>query len=86
MNISSYAYENEIEMVEFTLEVSDKIVMSFCDSGKKFNPLERNMDIEDYNIDSQIGGLGIFLAAEIVDNSEYKYENNKNILILTKYI
>ena len=34
----------------------------------------------------QIGGLEIYIVKESMDNIEYKYENNKNILILSKNI
>lgn len=34
----------------------------------------------------QIGGLGIYIVKKSMDNIEYKYENNKNILILSKNI
>jgi anti-sigma regulatory factor (Ser/Thr protein kinase) len=33
-----------------------------------------------------IGGLGIYIVKESMDNVEYKYENNKNILILSKNV
>ena len=36
--------------------------------------------------DMQIGGLGIYIVKESMDNIEYKYENNKNSLILSKNI
>lgn len=84
VNICSYAYEREPGIVEFSMEVSDKIIMRFQDNGNSFNPLENTVDIDGYDIDMQIGGLGRLLAFEIADKADYEYRDNKNILILTK--
>jgi len=32
----------------------------------------------------EVGGLGIFLTKKIVDDINYRYENNKNILTILK--
>jgi len=85
VNICLYAYENNSGTVDFSIEVSDKIVMKFCDSGKKFNPLKNLTDIDSYDIDSQIGGLGRLIALSIADKADYKYKKNRNILTITKY-
>lgn len=85
VNICLYAYENNSGTVDFSIEVSDKIVMKFCDSGKKFNPLKNLTDIDSYDIDSQIGGLGRFIALSIADKADYEYKKNRNILTITKY-
>lgn len=84
VNICSYAYEKEPGNVEFSMEVSDRIIMKFQDNGKPFNPLENTVDIDDYDMDMQIGGLGRLLAFEIADKADYEYTDNKNILILIK--
>ncbi len=86
VNICSYAYDNNNGSITFSLEISDKIVMKFCDDGKKFNPIQNNTDIDSYDIDSQVGGLGIYLALKIADKADYEYRNNKNILTITKYL
>ena len=84
VNICSYAYEKEPGDVEFSMEVSDRIVMTFQDGGKPFNPLENTVDIDDYDMDTQIGGLGRLLATEIMDRAEYAYVDQKNSLVLIK--
>lgn len=84
VNICSYAYEEENGNIDFSMKISDRIVLTFCDSGKKFNPLEQVTDIENYDIGQQIGGLGLFLAFEIADHVEYQYTDHKNVLTLTK--
>lgn len=91
VNIASYAYkENESGKCKIIIEYDKKkqeVKISFEDNGIKFNPLEKedpdtNTEIQDM----QIGGLGIYIVKESMDNFEYKYENNKNILILNKNV
>lgn len=85
VNICSYAYGEEKGMVEITMEFSKQIVMKFYDSGKKFNPLENMMDINNYDIDTQIGGLGRPIVYHLADEARYEYSNGKNILTLIFY-
>ncbi len=85
VNICSYAYVNNKGSVTVSIEISNKIVMRFCDDGQRFNPLQNQKDIDSYDIDSQIGGLGIYIALSIADEADYEYKNNKNILTITKY-
>ena len=86
VNICSYAYEKEKGSVEFSVEVSDKIQMRFCDSGKPFNPIENAVDIDGYDIETQIGGLGRWIAFDLADKADYEYRDNKNILTIVKYL
>lgn len=84
VNICSYAYgENEGD-VEFSFGVSDKIIMQFRDSGQMFNPIENVIDKEDYDMDTQIGGLGRLIAFDIADKADYEYKDNKNVLTIIK--
>ena len=55
------------------------------DSAPPFDPLslpepDLTADIEDRDI----GGLGIFLIRQVMDEIVYRYENGKNILVLVK--
>lgn len=85
VNIANYAYENGGE-VEIKVEAKmNEISITFIDSGMKFNPLE----IDDPNIDAKaeerrIGGLGIFMVKNMMDDIKYKFENNQNILTIVK--
>ena len=101
-NIVNYAYnlkntnntgnneDNNKEIIIINYHVKKnplKVVVEFLDYGIPYNPLKN----EDPNTslssnDRKIGGLGIFLIKKNVDNIEYRYENNKNILKLEKNI
>jgi anti-sigma regulatory factor (Ser/Thr protein kinase) len=96
-NIANYAYSiknsnnqrnnpEDIVTVNYHVEKNPlKVVVEFLDYGTPFNPLKtQDPDTSLSSEDRSIGGLGIFLIKKNVDNIEYKYENNKNILILEK--
>lgn len=87
VNICNYAFPNSIhndEKIIFALSQADIIIIRFEDGGQKFNPLENIKKSNKYDPDSQIGGLGIYLTSNIVDEIKYDYKDNKNILSLIK--
>lgn len=89
VNIASYAYNPDIGEATFCLEFGenpDVLQMTFIDTGKSYNPLERvdpdtTLAIEDRDI----GGLGIFLVKNNVDEIAYAREDGKNILTMKKF-
>ena len=89
VNICSYAYTGEVpegEKIKVSFNITDKVVITFEDGGKPFNPLELISGADDFDIDNDMGGLGRFIALSNVDDAYYKYENSKNILTVTKRI
>lgn len=82
VNICLYAYEQEPGKVEIYMRISDQILLEFRDRGKPFNPLEDIVDVENYDIDTQVGGLGRLLAFEMAKQVRYEYSNGNNILVL----
>ena len=89
VNIANYAYQPDIGSATFCMEFEENpsaVLMTFIDSGKPYNPLEKidpdtSLAIEERDV----GGLGIFLVKKNVDKISYKYENSKNILIMKKF-
>ena len=82
VNICSYAYGTEQGSVEIVMTISDQILVKFCDSGRAFNPLEDMVDVETYDIDTQVGGLGRLIAIDLADQVNYEYSGGNNILTL----
>lgn len=83
-------YTSKYEMTEgekvlCTVSISDRIVIRFEDGGMPFDPSKNIISPDDYDIDTQIGGLGRFIAFSNADDVDYEYKNGKNILTLTKY-
>jgi len=57
------------------------------DDGRQFNPLELpEPDLEKKLEERPIGGLGIHLVRNLMDELEYRRTHNKNILIMKKKI
>ena len=89
VNICSYAFPDgvpEAEKIHFTLSLSDRVTLRFSDCGQPYDPTEHIEAPEDYDPDTQLGGLGKFLTVSVVDDVQYEYREQKNILTLTKYL
>lgn len=59
--------------------------MKFIDKGVEFNPLIK--DEPDLTLKAEerdIGGLGLTIVRKNVDEIDYRYENNQNILTIEK--
>jgi anti-sigma regulatory factor (Ser/Thr protein kinase) len=91
-NIVKYAFpcgeKDEKGEIKITVEKSPtKLVIHLSDVGVPFNPLEAaEPDIHASIEERPIGGLGIFLARRMVDDIQYRREENKNVLILVKFL
>ncbi len=86
VNIASYAYGGDKGDATIRLEETDgTVALTLIDSGTPYDPLARDdPDISLSAEDRQIGGLGIFLIKKSMDTVEYRYENGRNILRMTK--
>ncbi len=87
-NIAHYAYEKGTGKATVRIEVEEEpltVSITFIDSGKPFNPLDRPEP--DTTLSAQeraIGGLGIFLVKKTMDKVEYLYQNGQNMLTIKK--
>jgi len=89
VNIINYAYQND-ECRENTVVVmcdrgpEGSFVITFRDQGCPFNPkLAETVFQDDEPIETRkVGGLGIFLMKEIVDEIEYERVGGENVLKL----
>ena len=88
VNITSYAYpEGSDGYLDVIIQKTDRIVIRFEDGGVPFNPLEhKSPDITLPWKQRPIGGLGIFLLRRKMDDINYEYVDNKNILTIEKVI
>lgn len=90
VNIAKYAYGDEKgkAVIKFSFDEDTKtITLVFEDKGMPYNPLEKpDPDITLSANERKIGGLGIFMVKKFTDNMEYSYENETNILTITKKI
>ena len=89
-NIVSYGFQDSDEheiRVEFELDAGSRVLrIAIVDDGIHFDPVRDSAkpsldaDLED----RPIGGLGIHLVREFVDEMQYDHHDGRNHLILTK--
>jgi anti-sigma regulatory factor (Ser/Thr protein kinase) len=88
-NIIFYAF-NDNSKHEIGISISlenSRLTIKITDDGNPFNPLAQEQP--DINLPAEerpVGGLGIFLIAQIMDEMNYARNKNENILTLTKSI
>ena len=88
INIVSYAYDGIKGEVRIGAEVSDgEISIEISDKGIPFNPLEKEEpDITSGIEQRKVGGLGIYIAKRMMDETSYRRKGNENIITMKKRI
>ena len=92
-NVVRYAYEDGAGCLEATIDnvaATDNSVLltiTITDQGTPFNPLEKeDPDITLSAEERNIGGLGIFICKQMMDEVQYCYKDGNNILTMKKFI
>lgn len=88
-NIISYGFDDKNEhMIKITISLqNDELVFQIEDDGIPFNPTKvETPDLECTIEECKIGGLGIHLAKNLMDEVCYQRCNRKNILTLKKNV
>ena len=84
-NVISYAYADGGEhsiLTRFSLE-QGKLTIEVEDDGRPFNPLNApEPDTKQLLGERSIGGLGIHFVRKLIDELEYRRQNDRNILIM----
>lgn len=88
VNIINYAYpkeEHESIYLSARMQEDRSIIFILTDTGKEFDPTAvPEADVTLSAADRQIGGLGIFLIRQIMNEVKYERIDGKNVLILEK--
>ena len=88
-NIIFYAFKDKVKheiKISISLE-NNRLTIIITDNGIPFNPLEQQQpDISLPAGERPVGGLGIFLISQIMDEMNYERNKNENILTLNKCI
>ena len=88
VNIASYAYAPAVGTVTIRTEVLDaprRAEITFLDRGIPYDPLAReDPDVSLPASDREIGGLGIYLTKQTMDDVRYVRANGQNVLTLVK--
>ncbi len=88
VNIALYAYPEGNGWVEIHVSVKDGVVsITLVDGGIPYDPLAKpDPDITQSAEERQIGGLGIFMVKQKMDEVIYEYRDGKNMLTIKKKI
>jgi serine/threonine-protein kinase RsbW len=88
VNIINYAYPQEAGNLEVDYNSEPgQIILTFIDGGQAFNPLKGpEVDITLPIEEREIGGLGILMVKNLMDDVRYEYKEKKNYLTIAKNI
>lgn len=88
VNIANYAYIPEVGEATIRIQVGGDpllVMIQFFDNGKPFNPLSLEYpNIHSTAEERALGGLGILMVKESMDEMDYCYEDGNNILTIKK--
>ena len=85
VNICNYAYQDQVGEVKVSCMLDDesRFIIEIEDAGIPFDVLSiGEPDLIDDIDERQVGGLGVFIIKELVEDVQYRREDNKNILKL----
>jgi sigma-B regulation protein RsbU (phosphoserine phosphatase) len=88
-NVMSYAYDGEAEhVIAVRVELSpDRLAVRITDDGRPFNPFGRTApDTAAALEERDIGGLGIHLVQNLMDEVSYTRRTDRNVVVLVKYL
>jgi anti-sigma regulatory factor (Ser/Thr protein kinase) len=87
-NVIMYAYPDLKGNVKIIIaKVNDRVSIEVIDSGAPFNPLGHPVPDVSLKIENRIiGGLGIHLMRNMMDELTYRRDGDKNCLSLVKHI
>ena len=89
VNVISYAYpEGKEADIELVAEYDGKeLTFVLSDRGKEFDPtLKGDTDMDVNPAERELGGMGIFIVKNIMNEVTYQRLEGKNLLTMTKKI
>lgn len=92
VNIIHHGYQNKKGPIEIRCEKSSHkpgAIVQIKDRGIPFNPMEKANRIKKSGPppkDELVGGYGVFLYVEIMDQVDYRRVGDVNVLYLIKYL
>ena len=85
-NIIDHGYKNACGEIIISCRINlNQAEVRIKDTAPRFDPLSLPEPKLDGTIqDRKIGGLGVFLIRQVMDEISYQYENGQNTLVLIK--
>lgn len=88
-NLIKYAFDNDVEhRIEVRIDLNDqRLVITISDDGSPFNPFQTAPPDTTLSIDKRrIGGLGVHVVRNMMDEVSYNRRAGRNIVTLVKYL
>ncbi|MCK9578993.1 MAG: ATP-binding protein [Methanoregula sp.] len=85
-NVIVHGYKKSRGVIRVSCQVSSNAAeIQIADAAPPFDPLSiPEPDLDGDVTERRIGGLGVHLIRQVMDDFSYRYENGENVLILTK--
>ena len=86
-NTISYGYDDDAEhRIDLTLRVAgETLVVVIVDDGRAFDSSSaQDPDVEATLEERALGGLGLFLVQQMMDDIAYRRSDDRNVITLTK--
>ncbi len=86
VNVAHYAYPEGKGWAEIHVSVEEGVAsITLIDGGIPYDPLSRpDPDVTQSSEDRPIGGLGIYMVKQKMDDVSYEYRDGKNMLTIKK--
>lgn len=89
-NTISYGYDDAKEhriIINYSIDETKNLLIEIHDDALPFDPLQKEDPDITLGIEERaVGGLGIFLVRQMMDEIKYRRENGYNILLLKKQL
>ncbi len=89
-NIANYAYHPDVGPATVIVEFEEDpicVMITFLDNGVPFDPLAKeDPDTSLSAHERSIGGLGVYIVKQMMDDVTYEYKNGQNILRIKKNV
>ena len=88
-NVISYAFDDDAEhRIEVRVELDDqRLVITISDDGSPFNPFQTDPPDTALSLDERgIGGLGVHVVRNMMDEVSYNRRTDRNVVTLVKYL
>ena len=88
VNVASYAYEDEKGRITLKMKIGEdpkEAVITIIDSGTPYDPLAKeDPDVTLSAEEREIGGLGVYMTKQFMDEVSYEHKDGQNMLTLRK--